>query len=430
MIARSLLRAREGSGGVVIVEGPAGVGKSGLLASARASAREGGMQVLEARGAALEREFAFGLVRQLFEEVVMAAGDAERQVLFAGAAGLAARLVGDVGPEAPAPPANAEFGSLHGLYWLTANLADRGPVLLAVDDAHLGDSSSLGFLGYLSRRLDGLPVLVVVAGRTPDPEASGLWRELADDPAAGGPGRVRRPLLVAGHRVDRRRGQHDHHAVPDQGQERDRLAQRPAGHAGAAAQQFGGIKVTQVNGKPDDEVEPPGDNDGRDPVDTDPPHPDPADEVRLLGDPPPGPDVEGPGPVLAAGGLDVVAVLAQAPVDLVHGLLARLDEADTRHAPPEPGGHPPAGPAEQVTVFLRPIPISVSTRSSSSNRQSKFLWPSPYGRRPKCFSRNCRAAGTSSTVRLTWLSFIDLRRVGYSLTVPCQFYPTIPPRGR
>jgi hypothetical protein len=39
-------------------------------------------------------------------------------------------------------------------------------------------------------------------------------------------------------------------------------------------------------------------------------------------------EVEGPSPVLAAGGLDVVAVLAQAPVDLVHGLLARLDEAD------------------------------------------------------------------------------------------------------
>ena len=145
-LARAMAGAREGAGRVVLVEGPAGVGKSRLLANVRASAREAGLQVLAARGAVLERDFAFGVARQLFEQTVLAATGAQRQALLAGAAGLAERLVGAGGP-GPAPGGgDAEFGALHGLYWLTANLADEGPLLLSVDDAHWADPSSLRFL--------------------------------------------------------------------------------------------------------------------------------------------------------------------------------------------------------------------------------------------------------------------------------------------
>jgi AAA ATPase domain len=88
-LARVVAGAREGAGRVVLVEGPAGVGKSRLLASVRSSASEAGLQVLEARGAVLERDVAFGVARQLFDQTVHAATGAERQALFAGAAGLA-----------------------------------------------------------------------------------------------------------------------------------------------------------------------------------------------------------------------------------------------------------------------------------------------------------------------------------------------------
>jgi DNA-binding CsgD family transcriptional regulator len=53
-----------------------------------------------------------------------------------------------------------------------------------VADAQLTDSSSLRFLGYLSRRIEGLPVALIVAGRSSDPEGTRVWRELADDAAA------------------------------------------------------------------------------------------------------------------------------------------------------------------------------------------------------------------------------------------------------
>ena len=182
-LREAVARTCEGAGSAVLIEARAGVGKSRLMASARALARDAGLEVLEARGAVLERELAFGVARQLFEQRVSSATEAERDALFAGAAGLSRRLLGHEGPEL-AQDGDAAFGALHGLYWLTANLADHGPVVLAVDDAHWADPASLHFLGYLLRRLEGLSVLIVAAGRTPDPEGERLWQELAEDPAA------------------------------------------------------------------------------------------------------------------------------------------------------------------------------------------------------------------------------------------------------
>jgi predicted ATPase len=62
-------------------------------------------------------------------------------------------------------------GALHGLYWLTMNLAERRPVLVAVDDVHWADRQSLGYLNYLAHRLGDAPILLVVAVRSGDPGA-------------------------------------------------------------------------------------------------------------------------------------------------------------------------------------------------------------------------------------------------------------------
>jgi predicted ATPase len=50
--------------------------------------------------------------------------------------------------------------AMHGLHWLTARLAERGPLVLMLDDAHWADEMSLRFVLYLIRRLGDLPVLV------------------------------------------------------------------------------------------------------------------------------------------------------------------------------------------------------------------------------------------------------------------------------
>ena len=144
------------------IEGVAGIGKSLLLGELRRRSRDAGMRVLAAQGGELEGDYGFGVVRQLFGPVLLGARDTDRDQVLAGAAQLAAPLFG-MGAEPGA--ADADFARLHGLHWLAANLAEREPVLLAVDDAHWADEPSLRFLNHLAHRLAGLPVLIAVTTR-------------------------------------------------------------------------------------------------------------------------------------------------------------------------------------------------------------------------------------------------------------------------
>ena len=148
--------------------GPAGIGKSRLLTELSNRADEAGALVLRARGTELERDFAFGIARQLLEGPVSRLDSAERDELLEGAARLAGPVLGLLDPGA-APPIDPSFATLHGLYWLTANLAARQPLLLVVDDAHWADQASLRWLVHLAGRLDGVPALLAVAVRVPEP---------------------------------------------------------------------------------------------------------------------------------------------------------------------------------------------------------------------------------------------------------------------
>jgi MoxR-like ATPase len=74
-------RAGSGSGSLIVVEGPAGIGKTSLVRAAQALARERGFSVLSARGSDLERDFAYGVVRQLLQPRLVAAPARERAAL-------------------------------------------------------------------------------------------------------------------------------------------------------------------------------------------------------------------------------------------------------------------------------------------------------------------------------------------------------------
>jgi DNA-binding CsgD family transcriptional regulator/tetratricopeptide (TPR) repeat protein len=181
-----LRAAAKGAGGLVAVEGRAGMGKTRLLGEVRASAGAAGFEVLAARGSELEEEFAYGVVRQLFEPLLATASDDLRAELLSGAARLAAPLFDERElSEALEAVADVSFATLHGLYWFAANLALRRPTLLAIDDLHWSDAPSLRWVIHLARRLEGLPLLVVCALRPPaqsrHPE---FLTEIVADPAA------------------------------------------------------------------------------------------------------------------------------------------------------------------------------------------------------------------------------------------------------
>lgn len=191
--------AHEGAGRLVVVEGPPGIGKTRLLATARGLATEAGLEALWGRGGEFEREFPYGVARQLFEPLLGRLDPAEREELLGGAAGLAAPLF-DAGREGPDAGPDGSFATGHGLYWLLVNLSARRPVLVAVDDLHWVDPPTLRFLAYLQRRLDGLAVVLATGLRPGEAEAG-------DPPPAAvidDPGRlVLRPRPLTGEGVAR-----------------------------------------------------------------------------------------------------------------------------------------------------------------------------------------------------------------------------------
>jgi hypothetical protein len=105
---------------------------------------------------------------RLFEPFLVASSNAEFGALLTGAAALAMPAFADAEPTRRVLPQDASFSTLHGLYWLTANLGSREPLLVLVDDCHWIDAASLRFLVYLGARLDGLPVVVVATVRSGD----------------------------------------------------------------------------------------------------------------------------------------------------------------------------------------------------------------------------------------------------------------------
>ena len=180
-LERVVEAARAGEAVMTLIEGPAGIGKSRLLAQAREMAGAAGFHVLSARGSDLERELPYGIVRQLFEPLLLEPDGRER--VLTGSAQAAARVFEP--PDADDAVSDGGFGALHGLFWLTANLAVERPLCLSIDDLHWSDRASLRFLAYLERRLEGLGVLITAAARMEDPDAESrlIW-ELAQDPAA------------------------------------------------------------------------------------------------------------------------------------------------------------------------------------------------------------------------------------------------------
>jgi DNA-binding CsgD family transcriptional regulator len=170
--------ARDGRGGLALVLGGAGLGKTVLLERAVALAQSNGMLALTARAGELEREMPFGVARQLFATVVRALGPEERRAVMIGAASSVRALLGLVGAEtASADP----LGALHGLYWLLANLSDRTPLLLVVDDLHWVDPQTARWLSYLSGRVSELPVLVIAAARSSEQSGEQRVAAIAED---------------------------------------------------------------------------------------------------------------------------------------------------------------------------------------------------------------------------------------------------------
>ncbi|HUE26223.1 MAG TPA: AAA family ATPase [Solirubrobacteraceae bacterium] len=159
---RLLDRARDGRGGVLVVRGEPGIGKTALLEYAVEASSE--FRVARTVGVESEMELPFAALQQLcwpFLELNEHLPRPQRDAL-AAAFGL------NTGP-APNPflVGIAALG-------LLAEVADEQPLLCVVDDAQWLDIASARTLAFVARRLFAEKVALVFATREPSDELSGL----------------------------------------------------------------------------------------------------------------------------------------------------------------------------------------------------------------------------------------------------------------
>ena len=86
--------------------------------------------MLRARASELESEFAFGIALQLFEPLLAGADDETHDRLLAGSAALAGPLLERPTSWGGNEAEERSYSVMHGLFWLLANLAETGPVLI------------------------------------------------------------------------------------------------------------------------------------------------------------------------------------------------------------------------------------------------------------------------------------------------------------
>lgn len=151
--------AAAGAGRLVLIEGPPGVGKTSLLREAMTMAAAARMRVRPAWASMAERSSPYGVARQLLGPALAATGHA---------GGPPEREMGTVAlPDRAAVTGRRDQTPivLQQLLASVVEICDRGPLLLSLDDAGWADVPSLRLLGYLARRLDGLPLMVLIASR-------------------------------------------------------------------------------------------------------------------------------------------------------------------------------------------------------------------------------------------------------------------------
>ncbi|PKV83420.1 AAA family ATPase [Streptomyces sp. TLI_146] len=155
LVAAEVERARSGAGGLVVLRGATGTGRTAVLEAAAGHAAEQGLRVLRVRCSSEDTAVPFAAVRHLLDPV----------------------------PEftdvAPGADGRADAARL---WRLLCSYAAERPLLLAVDDVHLADDASRHWMREAARHIDRLPVLVVATERSQydiEPRSAGLTQSLS-----------------------------------------------------------------------------------------------------------------------------------------------------------------------------------------------------------------------------------------------------------
>jgi tetratricopeptide (TPR) repeat protein len=155
----SVIERGQSGGEVLLLTGEPGIGKSALLAEARAGARDLGNTVLDAVGVENEMHLPFGGLQQLLAPLMKnrAVLQAAQRVALETALGLA---------DGPAPEL---FLIAEAAFALLSELRSSGPVLVMIDDVQWLDPQSHQILTFIAHRAVTSGICVIAAVRTGHP---------------------------------------------------------------------------------------------------------------------------------------------------------------------------------------------------------------------------------------------------------------------
>lgn len=182
LTAQIELTATSRRGACMTIEGEAGIGKTRLLVDTHAQAIAAGAVVLTARGSELERDWPFGVARQLLDT------RGQNATAVTRLANRSWTPVGDV--LAAAANRAADRDPTERIRVLTEELYDHVlrlaldsdcvALALTVDDLQWCDDASLGFLAHLALRADRLPVVLIGTIRTGEPDMPRMLDKLRE----------------------------------------------------------------------------------------------------------------------------------------------------------------------------------------------------------------------------------------------------------
>jgi DNA-binding CsgD family transcriptional regulator len=156
-IDEALARARSGTSAILALVGEPGIGKSALLGYA--AERAEGMQLLRARGVESEAQIPFGSLLELIRPALLLL----EKIPEPQAAALEGALALRPGI------AHDRFAVGAATLSILAAYAERGPLVVVVDDAQWLDGSSAQALLFAFRRLVADPIAVFIACRLDEP---------------------------------------------------------------------------------------------------------------------------------------------------------------------------------------------------------------------------------------------------------------------
>src|SRR5687767_14892169 len=171
-IDQYIRRALDGECGVVLFAGEAGIGKSRLVAEARARAVQAGITILQGNCFEPDRAISYAPLVDMLRAFKAAHPPGETEQLMSRVASELVKLLPELAVELPGvtptallPPEQEKRRLFETLVQFLLAVAAEKPFLLIIEDLHWSDDTSLEFLLHLMHRLSGRRALLLLTYR-------------------------------------------------------------------------------------------------------------------------------------------------------------------------------------------------------------------------------------------------------------------------